>query len=194
MRKAKALMIVGAGLGLTLIAKIYQLRRLLVVRPRTPRTQSVASLLDIKFADPHSTARHRMVRLSLRQDASINYLLKHITIRHGLGFALHRPQELLQEQDQFKVYKPRVHEKARRLESRQMAIRHRRNLETDARSIEASFFVSVPSRSPLHPTASTRLRLNVMLEEISVRRRSEHVKLVSTNIPWTGGAPPAPVE
>lgn len=191
MRRAKALMIVGAGLGLTLIARIHKLRKLLSVRPQDSERKYIKSLVDIKFADPNSTERHRMVRISLRQDSSISYLLKHISIRHGLGFALHRPQETPGEADQIKIYKPRINEKSKRLEIRQMAIRHRRNLETDARSVEASFFVSVPTRSPLHPTANTRLRLNVMLEEISTRKRSKQVRLVSTTIPWTGGAPTA---
>lgn len=115
----------------------------------------------------------------------MEYLLRSVAIRHGRGIKLHRPQESRGEGGHHNGYAPRVDERMRRLESRQMSIRQRRSLETDERSLEASFFVSVPTKFRLNPVGDTRLRLTVVIEEVSERRRPKRVTLASDPIPWT---------
>ena len=182
MRKAvTAFLIFATGIGLGLAAQANRLRTTLARR----RAELARWTLDVGLDDATKASRYRQVCLSYRDDPAPLYHLKGVVIRSGLRFTLHEFQEHRGEEGQWGGYAPEVARKARRLESRQMSIRHRRRLEANDRFTDAVFFVAVPQRRPFSRSIGARLRLTVILQEASGNGRSKRILVTSARIPWS---------
>jgi hypothetical protein len=185
-RKAvTALMILGTGIGVGLAAQAKRLRTTLAQRSARRRAELARWTLQVGLDDATKASRYRQVRLSYRDDHAPRYHLKGVVIRSGRRFTLHELQEHRGEPGEWGRYAPHVARKARRLESRQMSIRHRRRLETNDRFTDAVFFVAVPKKRLLSPSTGVRLRLTVILQEASGKGRSKRVSVSSARIPWS---------